>query len=213
MSLQLQDPCLVCSDCKGSLMSSSLTLPRHSLANDLWMGEQLPALRGLASATKRLLPMTRACMQVVVLQPGHCQNRTFALQLRGDCNILRFKQIQLIWTMRCWYLFMAGRTLGRENCTSTIKCTWTALQKWAAISGAICHYLGCMNPCSISHCITFCFQMKKQEMMPTHYGSWCWRIPAGSAHIVGHDSCWQHKQFWCTNMSLCHGSECGGNLC
>ena len=71
MSLQLQDPCLVCSDCKGSLMSSSLTLPRHSLANDLWMGEQLSALRGLASATKRLLPMTRACMQVVVLQPGH----------------------------------------------------------------------------------------------------------------------------------------------
>jgi hypothetical protein len=35
------------------------------------MGEQLSALRGLASATKRLLPMTRACMQVVVLQPGH----------------------------------------------------------------------------------------------------------------------------------------------
>ena len=28
-------------------MSSSLTLPRHSLANDLWMGEQLSALRGL----------------------------------------------------------------------------------------------------------------------------------------------------------------------
>ena len=25
----------------------------------------------------------------------------------------------------------------------------------------------------ISHCITFCFQMKKQEMMPTDYGSWC----------------------------------------
>ena len=69
--MHLQDPCLVCSDCKGSLMSSSLTLPRHSLANDLWMGEQLSALRGLASATKRLLPMTRACMQVVVLQPGH----------------------------------------------------------------------------------------------------------------------------------------------
>lgn len=52
-------------------MSSILTLPRHSLANDLWIGEQPVALRNLASATKRLLPMTRACMQVVVLQPTH----------------------------------------------------------------------------------------------------------------------------------------------
>lgn len=71
MPVDLKDPCLVCTDCKGSLMSSILTLPRHSLANDLWMGEQPAALRGLASATKRLLPMTRACMQVVVLQPAH----------------------------------------------------------------------------------------------------------------------------------------------
>ena len=35
-----------------------------------------------------------------------------ALQLRGDCNIVRFEQIQLIWTMRCWYPFMTG--LGHE---------------------------------------------------------------------------------------------------
>ena len=71
MPMDLKDPCLVCVECKGSLMSSILTLPRHSLANDLWIGEQPSALRDLASATKRLLPMTRACTQVVVLQPGH----------------------------------------------------------------------------------------------------------------------------------------------
>eukprot|EP00435_Cladocopium_sp_Y103_P022832 s2327_g5.t1 len=50
-----------------------LTLPRYSLANDLWMGPQPAALRGLAAATRRLLPMTRACMQVVVLQPSNLQ--------------------------------------------------------------------------------------------------------------------------------------------
>ena len=71
MPVDLKDLCLVCVDCKGSLLSSILTLPRHSLANDLWIGEQPSPLRDLASATKRLLPMTRACMQVVVLQPGH----------------------------------------------------------------------------------------------------------------------------------------------
>ena len=69
--MDVKDPCLVCVDCKVSLMSSILTLPRRSLANDLWIGEQPSALRDLASATKRLLPMTRTCTQVVVLQPGH----------------------------------------------------------------------------------------------------------------------------------------------
>ena len=35
-----------------------------------------------------------------------------ALQLRGDCSIRRFKQIQLIWMMRCCYPCMTGWTLG-----------------------------------------------------------------------------------------------------
>ena len=124
---------------------------------------------------------------VAVLTSSHAW-QPIALQLRGDCSIRRFKQIQLIWMMRCCYPFMTGWTLVRENCTSTTKCTWTALQTWAAISGAICHYLGCVSARSISHCITFCFTMKTQEMMTAHYGSWCWRILGGSAHIVGHDS-------------------------
>ena len=47
------------------------------------------------------------------------------------------------------------------------------LHAWAAISGAICHYLGCVSSRSISYCITFCFTMKKQEMMIADYGSWC----------------------------------------
>ena len=68
-----RDACLVCRDCKGPLTSSMLTLPRYSLANDLWMGQQPAALRGLAAATRRLLPMIRACMQVVVLQPANLQ--------------------------------------------------------------------------------------------------------------------------------------------
>ena len=50
-----------------------LTLPRHSLANDLWLGKQPAALRNLAPSAKRLLPLTRACLQVVVLQPANLQ--------------------------------------------------------------------------------------------------------------------------------------------
>ena len=73
MPADAKDAALVCKECKGPLTSSTITLPRLSLANDLWMGAQPPALRNLASATKRLLPMTRACMQVVVLQPAHLQ--------------------------------------------------------------------------------------------------------------------------------------------
>lgn len=46
-------------------------MPRHSLANDLWMGRQLPDLRQFAAGTKRLLPMIRACLQVAVLQPAN----------------------------------------------------------------------------------------------------------------------------------------------
>lgn len=73
MPEDVKEACLVCRDCKGPLTSSLLTLPRYSLANDLWIGPQPAALQGLASATKRLLPMTRACMQVVVLQPANLQ--------------------------------------------------------------------------------------------------------------------------------------------
>ena len=62
MPADVKDACFVCKDCKGPLTASTITLPRYSLANDLWLGGQLPALRNLASATKRLLPMTRACM-------------------------------------------------------------------------------------------------------------------------------------------------------
>ena len=112
---------------------------------------------------------------VAVLTSSHAW-QPIALQLRGDCSIRRFKQIQLIWMMRCCYPSMTGWTLVRENCTSTTKSSWTALQTWATISGAICHYLGCVSTRSISHCITFCFTMKTQEMMTAHYGSWCWRI-------------------------------------
>ena len=124
---------------------------------------------------------------VAVLTSSHAW-QPIALQLRGDCSIRRFKQIQLIWMMRCCYPSMTGWTLVRENCTSTTKSSWTALQTWATISEAICHYLGCVSTRSISHCITFCFTMKTQEMMTAHYGSWCWRIRGGSDHIVGHDS-------------------------
>ena len=73
MPMDPTEACLVCKECKGSLTSSTLTLPRHSLANDLWLGKQPAALRNLAPSTKRLLPLTRACLQVVVLQPANLQ--------------------------------------------------------------------------------------------------------------------------------------------
>ncbi|CAE7487143.1 tkt, partial [Symbiodinium necroappetens] len=63
------DPCPVCRNCRLSLKSSILTLPRHALANDLWMGRVLPELSNLSPGTKRLLPIVRVCMQVTVLQP------------------------------------------------------------------------------------------------------------------------------------------------
>ena len=44
-------------------------MPRHALANDLWLGRALPELRSLSAGTKRLLPLVRVCMQVTVLQP------------------------------------------------------------------------------------------------------------------------------------------------
>ena len=63
------DPCTVCRDCRCGLKSSILTLPRHALANDLWIGRVLPELCNLSPGTKRLLPIVRVCMQVTVLQP------------------------------------------------------------------------------------------------------------------------------------------------
>ena len=63
------EPCPVCRDCRRSLKSSVLTLPRHALANDLWMARPLPELSNLSPGTKRLLPLARVCMQVTVLQP------------------------------------------------------------------------------------------------------------------------------------------------
>ena len=73
MPADAKEACRVCKECKGPLTASTISLPRLSLANDLWLGAQPPALRNLASATKRLLPMTRACLQVVVLQPTNLQ--------------------------------------------------------------------------------------------------------------------------------------------
>ena len=45
-------------------------LPKHALANDLWMGRCPPGLMDIAEGTQRLLPMVRACVQVTVLQPA-----------------------------------------------------------------------------------------------------------------------------------------------
>ncbi|CAK9089597.1 Transketolase, partial [Durusdinium trenchii] len=64
-------PCDVCRECRTSLTGQFVSLPRYSLANDLWMGRQLPELRNLAAGTKRLLPMIRPCHQVTVLQPAN----------------------------------------------------------------------------------------------------------------------------------------------
>ncbi|CAE7548235.1 tkt [Symbiodinium sp. CCMP2592] len=69
MPASFTDPCTVCRDCRRSLKSSILTLPRHALANDLWIGRVLPELSNLSAGTKRLLPIVRVCMQVTVLQP------------------------------------------------------------------------------------------------------------------------------------------------
>ena len=63
------DPCTVCRECRSSLKCSVLMLPRHALANDLWIGRSLPELSNLSPGTKRLLPLVRVCMQVTVLQP------------------------------------------------------------------------------------------------------------------------------------------------
>ena len=67
--MQSTDTCGVCKDCRTSLRSSVLSLPRHALANDLWIGRQLPELQNLSPGTRRLLPLVRVCMQVTVLQP------------------------------------------------------------------------------------------------------------------------------------------------
>ncbi|CAK9076369.1 unnamed protein product [Durusdinium trenchii] len=64
-----RQPSPVCRDCRTSLTAQVLTLPRHALANDLWLGRALPELRSLSAGTKRLLPLVRVCMQVTVLQP------------------------------------------------------------------------------------------------------------------------------------------------
>ncbi|OLP77182.1 hypothetical protein AK812_SmicGene42788 [Symbiodinium microadriaticum] len=69
MPAQSTDTCDVCKDCRTSLRSSVLSLPRHALANDLWIGRQLPELQNLSPGTRRLLPLVRVCMQVTVLQP------------------------------------------------------------------------------------------------------------------------------------------------
>ena len=63
---------------------------------------------------------------------------------------------------------------GREWLSRSLsEMTARQLRVLAAAGGAKTHSRRCMSSCSISHCITFCFQMKKQEMMPTDYGSWC----------------------------------------
>ena len=55
MPVDVTQPCDVCRDCRAALLSSVLTLPRFSLANDLWMGRQMQPLRNLAAGTRRLL--------------------------------------------------------------------------------------------------------------------------------------------------------------
>ena len=64
-------------------MSSILTLPRRSLANDLWIGERPAALQDLASATKRQLPMTRACTQVVFYNQDIWRAKSVSMDLLG----------------------------------------------------------------------------------------------------------------------------------
>lgn len=71
MPADVKPPCTVCKECRGPLTGAMISLPRYSLANDLWMGRQLPALQNLAAGTKRLLPMVRTCLQVTVLQPAN----------------------------------------------------------------------------------------------------------------------------------------------
>ena len=70
LSDDLQQAHTVCRPCRRALLSRPLTLPKHALANDLWMGRCPPGLLNLNEGTQRLLPMVRACVQVTVLQPA-----------------------------------------------------------------------------------------------------------------------------------------------
>ena len=70
LSDDLQQPQTVCTPCRRALLSKPLALPKHALANDLWMGRCPPGLMDIAEGTQRLLPMVRACVQVTVLQPA-----------------------------------------------------------------------------------------------------------------------------------------------
>ena len=70
LSDDLQQLQTVCVPCRRALLSRPLSLPKHALANDLWMGRCPPDLMDIAEGTRRLLPMVRACVQVTVLQPA-----------------------------------------------------------------------------------------------------------------------------------------------
>ena len=70
LSADLEQPQMVCTPCRRALLSRPLALPKHALANDLWMGRCPPGLMDIAEGTQRLLPMVRACAQVTVLQPA-----------------------------------------------------------------------------------------------------------------------------------------------
>ena len=71
LSDDLQQAQTLCRPCRRALLSRPLMLPKHALANDLWMGRCPPGLLDLNEGTQRLLPMVRACVQVTVLQQSN----------------------------------------------------------------------------------------------------------------------------------------------
>ena len=69
LSDDLQQLQTVCVPCRRALLSRPLSLPKHALANDLWMGRCPPDLMDIAEGTRRLLPMVRVCVQLSYSPP------------------------------------------------------------------------------------------------------------------------------------------------
>ena len=67
MPADARQPCPVCWDCRASLTAQGLTLPRHALANDLWLGRALPELRSLSAGRDEAALAPGACVHA-----GHC---------------------------------------------------------------------------------------------------------------------------------------------
>jgi hypothetical protein len=53
----------ICVECRGSLVRQRPTVPKYSLANDLWMGCMPEALKGLSEGAWLLLPLARAMIR------------------------------------------------------------------------------------------------------------------------------------------------------